>query len=147
MHYCTQFVLIANQLWCKDTKMHHQHKMVIPCDWCLFLMSSAHNDVGDHGVFATTALLSRWYWWPVMGGDVAWYIGTCHVCQQQTTQQSFIPPVVTMPAPLFSKVYMNTMHMPSLSVHCSGPLFPNLLARVGYASKRKRSCSRKVDFT
>ena len=47
-----------------------------------------------------------------MGRDVAWYIETCHVCQQRTTQQSFIPPVVMMPAPLFSKFYMDTMHMP-----------------------------------
>ena len=56
--------------------------MVVPCDWHLFLMSSAHNDIGHHGVFATTALLGKRYWWPDMGGDIAWYIGTCHVCQQ-----------------------------------------------------------------
>ena len=36
MCYCAQFVLIANQLWHKDTKMRHQHKMVIPCNWWLF---------------------------------------------------------------------------------------------------------------
>ena len=82
MHYCAQFVLITNQLWCKDTKMHYQHKMVIPCDRHLFLISSAHNDIGHHGVYTTIALLSEWYWWPGIGGDVAWYIGTCHVCQQ-----------------------------------------------------------------
>ena len=62
MCYCTRFVLIANQLWHKDTKKHHQHKMVIPCDRHLFLISSAHNDIGHHGVFATIALLSEWYW-------------------------------------------------------------------------------------
>ena len=95
--------------------MGHQHKMVVPCDRWLFLISSAHNDIGHHGVYATFALLSEWYWWPGMGGDIAWLIETCHICQQQNTQQSFIPPVVAMPAPLFSKVYMDTMHMPSLS--------------------------------
>ena len=106
MCYCTYFVLITNQLWCKDTKMCHQHKMVIPCNQCSFLISSAHNDIGHHRVFATIALLSERYWWPGMGGDVAWYIGTCHICQQRTTQQSFIPPIVMMPAPLFLKVYI-----------------------------------------
>ena len=89
--------------------------MVVPCNRQLFLISSAHNDVRHHGVYATIALLSEWYWWPSMGGDISWYIETCLVCQQWNTQQSFIPPVVAMPAPLFSKVYMNTMHMPSLS--------------------------------
>ena len=77
--------------------------------------SSAHNDIRHHGVYTIIALLSKQYLWPGMGGDIAWYIGTCHVCQQQTTQQSYIPPIVAMPAPLFSKVYLDTMHMPSSS--------------------------------
>ena len=83
--------------------------MVIPCDQHLFLIASAHNDIRHHGIFATIALLSKQYWWPVMGRDIAWYIETCHICQQQSTQQ----------------------------VHCSGPLIPDLLARMGYASKKK----------
>ena len=82
MHYCTQFLSIANQLWHKDSKKHQQHKMVVPCDQHLFLIVSAHDDIGHHGVFATNTLLSEQYWWPVMGGAVAWYIGTCHICQQ-----------------------------------------------------------------
>ena len=115
-HLCTiQFVLIINQLWCKDSKKHQQHKMVVPCDWHLFLIASAYNDIGHHRVIATNALLSEQYLWPVMSGDVTWYIGTCLVCQQQRTQQSFISSAVAMPAPLFSKVYMDTMHMPLLS--------------------------------
>ena len=89
--------------------------MVIPCNRRLFLILSAHNDIGHHRVYTTIALLSKRYWWPGMGGDIAWYIETCYICQQQNTQQSFIPPVVMMPAPLFSKVYMDTMHMPSSS--------------------------------
>ena len=58
MLYCTQFVLIVNQLWHKDAKK--QLKMVVPCDWCLFLIASAHNDVRHHGIFARNALLSKW---------------------------------------------------------------------------------------
>ena len=43
---------------------------------------------------------------------ISWLIVTCHVCQIQKTQQILIPPIIVMPAPLFSKVYMDTMHMP-----------------------------------
>ena len=51
-----------------------------------------------------------------MTQDVAWFIKTCHICQVWKTRQVLIPPMVTMLAPLFSKVYMDTMHMP----HSSG---------------------------
>ena len=48
-----------------------------------------------------------------MSQDISWFIITCHVCQIRKTQQILIPPIIAMPALLFSKVYMDTMHMPS----------------------------------
>ena len=78
----------------------------------IFLMTSAHNDVGHHGFFATNALLTERYWWPNLSQDIAWFVLTCRICQLRKTQQVLIPPIVAMPAPLFSKVYMDTMHMP-----------------------------------
>jgi hypothetical protein len=112
MRYCTEFFIFQDRLWRKDPK---GHKMVIQRTRRLFLMMTAHNDVGHHGVFATLALLTERYWWPHMAQDVAWYVLTCHICQVQKTKQVLIPPTVAMPAPLFSKVYMDTMHMPNSS--------------------------------
>ena len=111
MRYCTEFVIISNRLWRKHPQ--GRHKMVVPCDRRLFLITSAHNDVGHHGVYATNALLAERYWWPSMSKDIKWFIQTCHLCQIRNTQQSLIPPVVAIPAPLFSKVYMDTMFMPT----------------------------------
>jgi len=74
-------------------------------------MSAAHNDVGHHGFYATNALLSKCYWWPSMAQEISWFISTCTICQLQKTQQIAIPPVVAKPAPLFTKVYMDTMHL------------------------------------
>jgi Integrase zinc binding domain len=48
--------------------------MVVPSNQCLFLIASAHNDIGHHGVYATNALLSKRYWWPNMSTDIKWYI-------------------------------------------------------------------------
>jgi Integrase zinc binding domain/RNase H-like domain found in reverse transcriptase len=111
MRYCTEFGIINNRLWRKDPQGHH--RMVVPCDRRLFLITSAHNDIGHHGVYATNALLTERYWWPNMSRDIAWFIKTCHLCQIRNTQHSLIPPTVAMPAPLFSKVYMDTMLMPT----------------------------------
>jgi hypothetical protein len=50
-----------------------------------------------------------------MSQDITWFVLTCHICQVRKTQKILIPLVVAMPAPLFSKVYMDTMHMPTSS--------------------------------
>jgi hypothetical protein len=74
-------------------------------------MIAAHNDTGHHGYYASHALLAERYWWPFIGCDLAWYVRTCHVCQLRQTQQIVIPPTVATPAPLFTKMYMDTMHL------------------------------------
>jgi hypothetical protein len=109
MRYCTEFFVLGDRLWRKDTKGHH--KIVISQDRRLFLISAAHDDVGHRGFYATNSLLSDRYWWPFMAQDIAWFIQTCRLCQLRKTQQVSIPPIVATPAPLFSKVYMDTMHL------------------------------------
>ena len=46
-----------------------------------------------------------------MSQDIAWFILTCRLCQLRKTQQVVIPPTVATPAPLFAKVYVDTMHL------------------------------------
>ena len=109
MHYCTEFTIISGKLWRKNS--NGQHKKVVSQACCLFLITIVH------GVYVTTALLTEQYWWPYMSQDIAWIILTCHICQVRKTKKSLIPPVVDVPAPLFSKVYMDTMHMAPSSGH------------------------------
>jgi hypothetical protein len=40
-------------------------------------------------------------------------VRTCHICQIQQTQKVLIPPIVATPAPLFGKVFIDTMHLPA----------------------------------
>jgi hypothetical protein len=111
MRYCTEFFVAGddNRLWRKDAKGNH--KVVVPQERRVFLIISAHEDVGHHGFYATNALLTERYWWPAMAQDISWFIRTCHLCQLRQTQHVLIPPIVATPAPLFSKVYMDTMHL------------------------------------
>ena len=53
------------------------------------------------------------FWWPCIKANIVWYLCTCHICQQQQTWQLLILPVVATLAGLFSKVYMDTMHLPA----------------------------------
>ena len=109
IRYAMEFSISGDLFLRKDP--HGFHKTVIPQERRLFLLSSAHNDVGHHGFFATNSLLSERYWWPAMAQDIAWFVRTCHLCQLRKTQQVSIPPIVASPAPLFAKVYMDTMHL------------------------------------
>jgi hypothetical protein len=47
-----------------------------------------------------------------MRADIAWFVRTCRLCQLRQTRNVAIPPVVATPAPLFAKIYVDTMHMP-----------------------------------
>jgi hypothetical protein len=110
LRYCTEFfVSDGERLWRKDPKGNH--KVVVSGERRLFLIASAHDDVGHHGFYATNALLAERYWWPQMAQDISWFVRTCHLCQLRKTQHVLIPPTVATPAPLFSKVYMDTMHL------------------------------------
>jgi hypothetical protein len=110
LRYCTEFFVAGEErLWRKDPKGNH--KVVVSKERRLFLIASAHDGVGHHGFYATNALLAERYWWPQMAQDISWFVRSCHLCQLRKTQHVLIPPTVAMPAPLFSKVYMDTMHL------------------------------------
>jgi hypothetical protein len=113
LRYCTEFFVSSDRLWRKNHK--GEHKLVVSTDRRLFIMTTAHDDTGHHGFFATNALIVLRYWWPFMGNDIAWFVKTCHVCQTRRNQNVLIPPTVATPAPLFAKIYIDTMHMPPSS--------------------------------
>jgi hypothetical protein len=110
LHYCIKFFVSDDWLWRKDHK--GEHKLVVPLARRLFIMASAHDDMGHHGFYATNALITLKYWWPFMGNDITWFVKTCQICQTQKTRNLLIPPMVSTPTPLFAKIYINTMHMP-----------------------------------
>jgi hypothetical protein len=78
----------------------------------MFILATVHNDAGHHGYFATHAHITLRYSWPFIGNDIAWFVKKCHICQTRKTQNVLIPPVVATPAPLFAKIYIDTMHLP-----------------------------------
>ncbi len=129
IRYCTEFFISQDKLWRKDA--HGRHKLVIPTHRRLFIIASAHNDVGHHGFYATNSLITERFWWPFMAFDISWFVRTCHICQLRRTQNVRIPPTVAIPAPLFAKVYIDTMHLPPsggfkyiIQARCSLTHFP-----------------------
>jgi hypothetical protein len=109
VQYCMDFFVDDNRLWRKDS--HGAHKLVIPPGRRLDIIRIAHDSLGHKAFYATKAHISQCFWWPSMVSDVHWYTKTCHICQLHQTRQILIPPVVATPAPIFTKAYIDTMHM------------------------------------
>ena len=110
LRYCAHFFIKNNCLWKKDPQVHH--KLVIEQNKCPTILVSAHNEARHHGDFTTRAQIVDHFWWPDLTTDIAWFVKTCHLCQLCQTHNILIPLVVTTPAPLFAKMYMDMMHLP-----------------------------------
>ena len=110
MRFAIRFFVQAGKLWKKDE--HGRHKLVASPASRLAILRAAHDDVAHKGFYATHALIFERFWWPAMRSDIAWFVRTCYLCQLRQTRNVLIPPVVATPAPLFGKVYIDTMHLP-----------------------------------
>ncbi|KNZ81964.1 hypothetical protein J132_09285 [Termitomyces sp. J132] len=71
-----------------------------------------HDNLGNKGLFTTHSALLEQFWWPQVSTDIVWYLWTCHLCQIHQMTKVLISPTVATPAPLFSKIYVDTMVMP-----------------------------------
>jgi hypothetical protein len=109
LRYCLEFFVDSDNLWRKDS--HGAHKIVVLPARRMEVMRGAHDDIGHKGFYATRATITERFWWPHMHADIVWFVRSCHLCQLRQTRQVLIPPIVATPAPLFAKVYVDTMHM------------------------------------
>jgi Integrase zinc binding domain len=89
------------------------HQLVIWQSRRLAILRSIHDNIGHKRFYATRAAVLERFWWLHVNKDIIWFVCTCHICQIQQTQKVLIPPIVATPAPLFSKVFINTMHLPA----------------------------------
>ena len=106
---CAHFFIKDDHLWKKDLQGHH--KLVIEPNKRPAILISTHDKAGHHGDFATHTQIIDHFWWPDLAANVAWFVKTCHLCQLHQTRNILILPVVTTPAPLFVKMYMDMMHL------------------------------------
>ena len=137
MRYAVEFYSSGDLMWRKDP--HGFHKTVVPQEHRLFLLSSAHNDVGHHGFYATSALLSERYWWPAMAQDIAWYIRTCHLCQLRKDTTNLYSPYRRLPSSFIRQSpygYDAPHTFRQIQIYRPGSILPHALARMGDASKR-----------
>lgn len=104
------FFVRGDKLWRRNA--NGQHQLVIYYNDRLPLLQRAHDDLGHKGTYATAKVLSDRFWWPALHTDTKWFCDTCHECQLRTMRKVINPPTISTPAPLFFKVFLDTMLMP-----------------------------------
>ena len=104
-----RYFLLDGQLWQCNSTGHDQ--LFLTPSQRFSTIHKAHDGLGHKGIYSTRRTLLDCFWWPTLNRDVKWYIETCHQCQLRQTTKVCIPPTVPLPAPLFRKAYIDTMHM------------------------------------
>ncbi len=111
VRYCFRFFWKDGKLWRKDP-LRGEHKLVMEQDRRLDVLRECHDALGHKGFYATRALVQERFWWPHLHDDVKWFVQTCQLCQERQLRLVRIPPTVAQPAPLFTKVYLDVLHLP-----------------------------------
>jgi hypothetical protein len=109
IHTSNRFFLSEDLLYRRHPQGRHQ-RILFPLER-FNILKQTHDHLGHKGYYPIYKLLSDRFWWPSLTTDLSWYLKTCNICQLRNTLKLHIPPVVALPAPLFSKCYVDTMFM------------------------------------
>jgi hypothetical protein len=78
----------------------------------LTILKQAHENLGHRGVQSVFELLRHRFFWPHIRADVLHHVRSCHECQIRSIKKVEIPLTISVPTTLFSKIYVDVMHMP-----------------------------------
>ena len=104
-----RYFLLDGRLWRRNAIGRDQLFLSPPQR--LPIIREAHDGLGHKGIYSTRRIILDRFWWPTLDRNIKWYVNTCHQCQLRQTTKVCIPPVVPLPAPLFRKAFIDTMHM------------------------------------
>jgi hypothetical protein len=96
----------------KMTPLGHPLTVILRESDRLDILRQAHDESGHRGVRVVFMLLKARFFWPAMIDDIRKYVKSCHQCQIRSLKKYRIPMIVSTPATIFSKIYIDVMNMP-----------------------------------
>ena len=111
-----RFLIYEGRIYRRGTE--GQHRLFVPKQNRVYMMTEAHDRNGHRGFFATRALLSQRFWWPEMECDIKEFVKTCHSCQERQKMLVRIPPTKTHTPSIFEVLHADIMHMSPPSNGC-----------------------------
>lgn len=96
----------------KRRKIGFPIRVVLDQTTRLAILKQAHEDLGHRGSFGVFAHLKDRFFWPYMFLDVKNHVRTCHPCQLWSVKKVEVPPTISTPSAIFTKIYVDVMFMP-----------------------------------
>jgi transposase InsO family protein len=106
-----EFIVINNRLYKRNGDRPPLTVIRTP-EQKLSILKQAHEGTGHRGIYAVTELIRQRYFWPYFRADIYHHIKSCHDCQIRSLKRTEIPLTISAPTTLFSKIYVDIMHMP-----------------------------------
>ncbi len=113
-----RFLAKATEFFIKDKRLfkrngEHPPLLVIHTpEQKLSILKQAHEGTGHHGVQAVFELIRHRFFWPYFRADIHHHVRSCHDCQIRSLKKTEIPLTISAPTTLFTKIYIDIMHMP-----------------------------------
>jgi hypothetical protein len=111
------------------------------------ILVEMHDSLGHKGEQAVYDLIKLRYYWPHMRTDVHHHVAGCHQCQIRSLRRIEVPPSVSTPATVFSRVYIDVMTMnSSAGFHFIVACKDDLTGAVEAQALRKNNATSLADF-
>lgn len=112
-----KFLAKTQKFFIKDGKLYRRNgikpalRAIFSASQRLSILQAAHEDLGHRGEQAVMHTLHQRFYWPHMWNDVRHHVRSCHECQVRSTKKVEVPLTISRPTTLFTKVYVDIMHM------------------------------------
>src|SRR6266568_1958539 len=113
-----RFLTKATEFFIKDKRLFKHNGDCPPLlviqspEQKLAILKQAHEGTGHRGVQAVFELIRQRFFWPYFRADIHHHVKSCHDCQLRSLKKTEIPLTISAPTTLFTKVYIDIMHMP-----------------------------------
>ena len=118
-----RFIKKSLKYFVKGPAMYRRNPHGIPTK-CIFrqekrnaILEAAHERLGHRGELATFQTVKQRFYWPGLWNDVRHHVRSCHQCQIRALRKAEVPIMVSTPATLFVKIYLDIMHMPKAQAY------------------------------
>lgn len=113
-----RFIKAASRFFLKNGKMYRRNSsqpprlVIMTAAKRLDILMQAHEGLGHRGEQAVMHTVKERFYWPHMWNDIRHHVQSCKQCQIRSTKRVEVPIMVSTPATIFTKIYLDIMDMP-----------------------------------